>query len=792
MALETEINKTVLQGNAATTVFPYLFIIPNADVVVATFTDSSGVQTVLSTSQYTITGLDDPNGGTVTYPLVGSPMAVGESLTIERVVPYTQPTVLTNQGAYYPDVVEGADDWIVMQTQQLAERVSASIQFPPVDPPANADGTLPAWQARANMTFAFDASGNPEMIDPTYGALTSAANVSFLQAGTGAVARSVQSKERDLVVGMDFGAAGDNSTTDTVSYQKALDSGALDITGQNVTGYKVGALTVPVGIKSITGQRFYQAAADANLLTVTNSTRLRITDSDFYGVTGTVAASSNSGIYLNTCANVQLSNLYFQNWRSYPLWSKAVTDSIYTNLLGKGNSDGFRFTSCNNITVAGAMLTAPQTPDATFVVAFGLDSTDGGNSVCTDITFSGCNVQDYVNAQAYLIHAGNRVTISGGILDNVLIGVGITQFNAADSILDITVTGVDVNCTSSVGSVITSPVGITAFGYDNTFLAQNIAISSCNIRNANNASAGTQSVDRGAIEVQYAKEVTLMGNNITGGAANGYAFYRRVQDLTLIGGAISDVVAYSGESNGMRFGENGGGWMACNGMITGVKFRNVTTGIRFTTITPAACTIARTGATATLTKTAHGFLAGDWIRVAGVDFSTASDGLYIGAFQVATVPTVDTLTYTMFGTPGTAAAPGSPTVAGTYDGIDIHDCSFEGVTTPITNASYALCDGLRTYTAGDKAPWVGGNTSALMVANAAAVVITGLRGGIVGQKVTLTFADTNTTISRGSVFFTSAAGDITSAVGMSVTFVCTVASPTAPVWKQLGPNATAT
>lgn len=205
MALETETSQVIFQGNAATTVFTYSFIIPNADVVVATFTDSDGDQTILSTSQYTITGLDDENGGTITYPLSGSPMAVGESLTLQRVVPYTQPTVLTNQGGYYPDVVEGADDWIVMQTQQLDALYQRTIRFPAVDPTANSQGELPAWQQRANMVLSFDSSGNPQLSSASGGGSpTSASLVNFLQRGTGAVSRTVQSKEQDIVSVMDF------------------------------------------------------------------------------------------------------------------------------------------------------------------------------------------------------------------------------------------------------------------------------------------------------------------------------------------------------------------------------------------------------------------------------------------------------------------------------------------------------------------------------------------------------------------------------------------------------------
>ncbi len=133
MTITTSASATTYQGNGATTVFPFAFPVTDATTLVATVTDntqSPAIVTTLTAAQYNVTGIGGSTGGSVTYPLSGSPLATGLALTLQRVVPYVQDTSLVNQGGFYPDVLEGALDILTEQTQQLAEGLSRAVQVP--------------------------------------------------------------------------------------------------------------------------------------------------------------------------------------------------------------------------------------------------------------------------------------------------------------------------------------------------------------------------------------------------------------------------------------------------------------------------------------------------------------------------------------------------------------------------------------------------------------------------------------------------------------------------------------
>lgn len=129
MTIDTSTNKVIANGNGSTTNFTYSFIIPNADSLQVIYTDLTGTDTTLNPSLYTVTGLGDPAGGYVQYPLVGSPIATGTRLTILRIVPLVQDMVISNQGTFNANALEDMADNLEMQIQQINEATDRTIKL---------------------------------------------------------------------------------------------------------------------------------------------------------------------------------------------------------------------------------------------------------------------------------------------------------------------------------------------------------------------------------------------------------------------------------------------------------------------------------------------------------------------------------------------------------------------------------------------------------------------------------------------------------------------------------------
>lgn len=148
-------------GDGIATVFPFTFKVFTKNDVQVTLTNANGTEAALVLdSDYSVTVNADQTvspGGTIAYPISGSPMAAGYKLTLTGGLPNLQGTSLPNNGPWYPSVIEESLDYSTILIQQLKEVTDRSIKISVSDTPLT---PLPSAPARANTVIGFDALGN--------------------------------------------------------------------------------------------------------------------------------------------------------------------------------------------------------------------------------------------------------------------------------------------------------------------------------------------------------------------------------------------------------------------------------------------------------------------------------------------------------------------------------------------------------------------------------------------------------------------------------------------------------
>lgn len=144
-------------GNGITTSYPFTFKVFNTSEVLVVQTDATGNEARLTlTVDYTVTLNADQDanpGGTV--DMLVAP-AVGLLITLTSSVDETQSVTLTNQGGFYPTVINDALDRLTIITQQILESLGRKIGYGVSD---TTTGVVPAASERANKFLAFDSNG---------------------------------------------------------------------------------------------------------------------------------------------------------------------------------------------------------------------------------------------------------------------------------------------------------------------------------------------------------------------------------------------------------------------------------------------------------------------------------------------------------------------------------------------------------------------------------------------------------------------------------------------------------
>jgi len=364
--------------NGLTTQFPFDFKVFNTGEVVAILSDANDVESTLALgTDYTIALNDNQDanpGGTLTTL---TSYVTGYKVTLTSEVPNTQPETLTNQGGFYPKVIEHALDRLTIQMQQVDAKVNRAVQVPissdtlPNELLAELKADTAAAQSAANAAAASEATA------------TGAAGTATAMRDEILGSESVQIVA-DHIDSIDAVAANEVDINTVAASVDAVVSVAGDLGGTWAVGvlYDFGSITVPpVGNTSPPG---------GNIVIVANSIEDVNTVAEKIGDVSTVSTHLSSMLAVaNDIDNVI-----------------AVADDLE-------NIDAVADNAANISTVAGANANvntvAINVPDMA-TVASNIEDVQAVAGIAADVT-------TVADADAAIVALGNDLTGSPIVID---------------------------------------------------------------------------------------------------------------------------------------------------------------------------------------------------------------------------------------------------------------------------------------------------------------------------------------------------------------------------------------
>ena len=527
-------------GSGAATVFPFAFkVFAAAEMQVAKLNTTSNVEIILVlNTDYTVTLNGDQNGtpgGTITLPAV---LASGYNLTITSDIANLQPTDLTNQGGFYPEVITDALDRATIQIQQLDQN-SRAIKIPLSD--GVLDMTTPVVAERASKYLAFDAAGLPVVSAGTgsdsalrtdlavASAVSAGSRLSgFRQTGTGATARTVDAKLKDTVSVKDFGAVGDGVTDDTAAIQAAITAGANKEVYFPSGTYVATTLTVANPCRLFGSGIILKTTAAASTLLTINSNDVDIDGLEFRGSSYNATPSlvyNDKAIQINGATSVSpykrfnLTNLKINGFSGYAIRAQYSEDVAvhncaikYCGYIGILYESVVRGSITNNLIqfidfvgstplVSNAYgLSLSRDPTQTLANAAQTQSVVVANNVVSDVpAWSGIDG-----------HAPLNCTITGNVVSRCSNGIYV-QYDSSTLTYRMPSNNIIMSNNIVIGPTdpTTCGLGIASLGTTTAGYNENITIENNLLINT-----GSYSGVSGAVSMRYSKNSVIRNNTI--------------------------------------------------------------------------------------------------------------------------------------------------------------------------------------------------------------------------------------------------------------------------------------
>lgn len=261
--------------------------------------------------------------------------------------------------------------------------------------------------------------------------------IGFIQAGTGAVARTVQSKLRDTVSVFDFGAVGNGSTDDTVAIQNALNTGKAVMIPGGGYSYKITSALEPVSGQLVMGDGLptvRQYTTDLPVFDIDGCTDVVIDGIVCYAIGTMTAYTSGNGVRARGgCERIAVRNCVIKNHRGFGI---LLWDTIDSEASGNVLIDSPVSNSDNHTQAAGDICLLGEAQNNN---VFG-NRCISGNGI-------GVNIQSFGS-----VTTCSNNTITGNVIrDCKMYGVNVYGLDPTDFVYNNTITGNSIrNITGAV------------------------------------------------------------------------------------------------------------------------------------------------------------------------------------------------------------------------------------------------------------------------------------------------------------------------------------------------------